>query len=242
MPVALRTAEVILEAPWYTVAGPSSRGRCAHRFARHLGRANGGSRKERRAPRSWLPPRTRRASAWHSRSCSGNRGHRLHASNQRQLRSRRSRRRATDTSAALRVHAQVEVLGEAGFNGAVGQAATLCPSRLGAHMLMIESEGITEQNGAPTSSLGSCPYSGSNKSCSRPPTQHLHLVHQELRDRRQPLRRPQPNRPARVPARRHLGHARHLAGCSPTAGERLARNKTGIDGGTGCRHRSSLPL
>jgi osmotically inducible protein OsmC len=30
-------------------------------------------------------------------------------------------------SAALRVHAQVEVLGEAGFNGAVGQAAALCP-------------------------------------------------------------------------------------------------------------------
>jgi hypothetical protein len=52
-------------------------------------------------------------------------------------------------------------------------------------MLMIESEGITEQNGAPTSSLGSWPNSGSNKSCSRPPTQHLHLVHQELRDRRQ---------------------------------------------------------
>ena len=53
----------------------------------------------------------------------------------------------------------------------IGQAIELAKRHLdaGAHMLMIESEGIYA-NGAPTSSPRSCPSLGSSRSCSRRPT------------------------------------------------------------------------
>ena len=96
MPIAERTAEVIWDGSLAGGHGHSESGSGALTGLPVTWAARTETPEGRRAPRNWLPLRTRRASPWRSRSCSAKRTHRLAHSNQRQLCSRRSRRRPTD--------------------------------------------------------------------------------------------------------------------------------------------------
>ncbi len=102
----------------------------------------------------------------------------------------------------------------------------------GAYMIMIESEGITENvkvwrtdvvardRAGPGSGAGDVRGGRSGG---------LRLVHQELRPGGQPVRRPQPDRAAGMPALRHLGHEkplgthRHLQGLNASPRQFNAR-------------------
>ena len=83
----------------------------------------------------------------------------------------------------------------------------------GAYMIMIESEGITENVRTWRTDVAArivdAAGAGEGDVRGRRP-RGLRLVHQELRPRGEPLRRSQPDRPARMPALGHLGNEEPL--------------------------------
>ncbi len=96
---------------------------------------------------------------------------------------------------------------------AIGQARRFLDA--GAYMIMIESEGITEnvktwRTDAAAKIIGALGLEGDVRGC-RPGG--LCLVYQELRSRGQRVCRPQPDCPARMPARGHMGDQEPVGAC-----------------------------